>query len=112
MKMKKKMKKKTGKTKSKSKKVNPIQEVQNFKMSKRMWIAFAFISIGVIMIIISFFLSDPLQCNASAWSTIFTSSFTVFAIGLLFLMMGIALADVEYHNQTKWIINRHHGKRY
>lgn len=81
-----------------------------FKMTKKMWIAWALMFIGAIMIISSFFISDPLECNADVWSTIFTQSFTIFGIGMLLLMVGIAMADVEYHQQTGWHFPRRHVK--
>jgi hypothetical protein len=84
--------------------------MQTFKISKKIIIGFILMSVGALMIISSFFINDPLECTASTLSTIFTSSFTVFGIGLLLLMIGLAVTDVEYHSQTKWI-DKHHGSR-
>ena len=87
--------------------------MKTFKVTKKIVIAFILMLVGGIMIISSFFISDgTAQCNAGITTTIFTSSFTIFAIGMLLLMVGLAVADVEYHSQTKWIINRHHKRKY
>jgi hypothetical protein len=40
----------------------------------------------------------------------FTYSFILFFIGILFLAASIAVADIEYHNQTHWIIKRLHKR--
>ena len=81
--------------------------METIKLTKKLTLAFIFLAIGGILIISSFFIPDIPMCGGP----IFTSSFFVFAIGMLFLMMGIALGDVEYHNQTKWIIKRNHKNR-
>lgn len=92
--------------------------METFKMTKKMWIAWIFIIIGTILIISSFFIPDSqAQCNTGpilkTIPNMLTSTFFIFAIGMLFLIMGMALADVEYHNQTKWVIKRHHtGRKY
>jgi hypothetical protein len=71
----------------------------NFTNNKTIIIAFIFIIVGVIMIITSFFITEPLQCSAPTLSTIFTSSFVVFGIGMLLLMMGIILFEVYYRTR-------------
>lgn len=87
--------------------------METFKITRKIIIAFSFIAVGIIMIISSFFIQDLVQCSAPAISTIFTSSFVIFGIGLLLFMIGLAMTDVEYHQQTQWIIKRHHkGREY
>jgi amino acid transporter len=86
--------------------------MKTFKITKKIIIALILISIGAIMIISSFFIPDnPAQCSAPVTSTLFTSSLIVFGIGLLFLMVGIAIIDVEYHQQTKWITKRKYKQK-
>lgn len=69
--------------------------MKTFKLTKNIVIIFILITLGMIMIISSFFINDA-QCDS-----IFTSSFTIFAVGMLFLMIGFVLGDVEYRQQNK-----------
>lgn len=102
------------KTKKKTKRTQKkIEETETFKMTRKMWIAFSFLTVGIIMIIFSFFINDPpLSCNASITATIFTPSYILIICGILFVMVGIAMADVEYHTQTGWVMKRLHKKRW
>jgi ABC-type polysaccharide/polyol phosphate export permease len=76
---------------------------RTFKITKKIIIGFILMFIGAIMIISSFFIPDnSTQCVALAISSIFTSSFIIFGIGLLLSMIGLAITDVEYRKQTGW----------
>ena len=78
--------------------------MKTFKVTKKIVIAFILMLVGGIMIISSFFIPDgTAQCNTGPiTTTLFTSSFIVFGIGMLLLMVGLAVADVEYRRQTGW----------
>ena len=69
---------------------------KDFTINEIVILAFINILIGTILII-TYFLSSCL--------TIFT-----FGMGLFLLTFGIAMADVEYHEQTHWIMQRMHTK--
>jgi len=84
--------------------------MENIKMTNKMIIALILISIGIILLITSFFVPDPVKCNTGPIATI-TSSMFLFAIGMLLLMMGIALADTEYRRQTNWVFKKTHKSR-
>ena len=75
-------------------------------MTNKMIIAWILISVGTIMLILSFFIPD--FCSPSPFAI---NSFLVFAIGMLFLMMGMALADTEYRRQTNWVFKKTHKSR-
>lgn len=83
---------------------------QTFRMTKKIVIAFILMLIGMTMLISSLFINEPAMCSASITQTIFTPSFILIIIGSLFLIAGLAMADIEYHQQTGWKFQKRHIK--
>jgi uncharacterized membrane protein len=79
-------------------------------VTKKLILAFLLMIIGMTMLVGSFFINDPPICTTSITQTIFSPSFILIILGSLLLIIGLAMADVEYHQQTGWKFPRRHVK--
>jgi hypothetical protein len=86
--------------------------METLKVTKKIIIGIILMFIGTIMIISSFFIPDnSAQCTKIITPIVlFTSSLIIFGIGILLFMIGLAMINIEYRKQTKWVIKRRHKR--